>query len=369
MSDINISIEEIKGLDMVEFLSYHYGMSFSRCGSQYNCLSPFTIEKEASFFVGLVDKHWLFKDFSSGYGGSLIDFVLIKEGFSEVSQALAYIRGLIAHSHDRLELGHLAGPPSRCTSVESKRTVLGYDLNYLYSKLQRNDNLICRQYLNRRGISPGLIDKLCATGMLLHNRYRGRSYCCFAVFNAKGQLCCLDNHQIGGRKKFVLGHKAIFSLDFDILSNVEEVFVCEGIIDYLSLKILEKNRLPGIALLGNVFSSDTEIFRAARKIISAFDNDAAGIHGFLELKKTFPTRHFRVYNFSNCKDANEYLQKVKLRANNRVKHPKNPDKLSGTRDKNFITVKKTAETTTNIKDNISKSSVSWRLHGRTAPMN
>jgi len=88
-----LNVEEIKSLNMVEVLNRHYGMNFQITGGQHVSLSPFTSESNPSFHVRQAqDGHWLFKDFSSGHGGSLIDFVLIKEGFSEVSEALGHIR-------------------------------------------------------------------------------------------------------------------------------------------------------------------------------------------------------------------------------------------------------------------------------------
>ena len=88
---MTLSIEEIKSLDLVEILTRHYGMNFKKVGNQHVALSPFTQETEPSFFVNYVDGHWLFKDFSSGHGGSFIDFVRIKENVSEVNDAIQHI--------------------------------------------------------------------------------------------------------------------------------------------------------------------------------------------------------------------------------------------------------------------------------------
>ena len=106
-----LGIEEVKRLNMVDFLSRHYGIDFSRGGvsahsggqcdhGQYCCLSPFKEERKPSFFVREVDGHWLFKDFCSGYGGSLIDFVLLREGFSQVSEALNHIGRLLVRGDE-----------------------------------------------------------------------------------------------------------------------------------------------------------------------------------------------------------------------------------------------------------------------------
>ena len=77
---MELSIEGLKGLNLVEFLNRHYQLRFRRVGNQFACNSPFTEEKTPSFFIRRVEGLWLFKDFSSGFAGSIFDFVRIKEG-------------------------------------------------------------------------------------------------------------------------------------------------------------------------------------------------------------------------------------------------------------------------------------------------
>jgi transposase-like protein len=311
-------IEEVKRLNMVDFLSCHYGLDFSvsgvdvqgHSGRGYCCLSPFTQERNASFFVRQVDGHWLFKDFSSGHGGSLIDFILLKEGLVEVSEALSYIGQLLCGGNGGA--GGSAPPPSP-TSPSSSSIKRGCDVESLYAKLRRNDARHCRDYLSSRGICEGVINHLYERGVLVHNKYEGNSYCCFAVFDHCGRLRCLDNHQIGGDGKFVLGGKHPFSLDWKPLPLSQRVFVSESIIDYLSIKTLEGFSFRGLALLGNVINFNSDLFASAGEIVSALDGDAGGFRAFLDLEESFSDRVLQVYDFGDSKDANEYLQKQKSR--------------------------------------------------------
>ncbi len=325
-------IEEVKRLNMVEFLSGHYGLNFSKDGvagnsvGQYCCLSPFKEEATASFFIREVDGHWLFKDFSSGHGGSLIDFVLLKEGFGQVREALSHIEHLLGGkrggSGGQGSFPLSSSPP---TSIPKR-----YNVEELYNTFRRNDVRHCREYLLDRGISEEAVEDLCRRELLVHNQYKGNSYCCFAVFNAAGKLRCLDNHQIGGDGKFVLGNKRPFSLDWEQLPLNERVFVTESVIDYLSLKTLEGNDFRGVALLGNVLNFSTELFGSAREIVSALDGDSGGFSAFLDLEEKFSDRVVRVYDFGDSKDANEYLQKCKQRQGGKRLSAK--DKLSLYRD-------------------------------------
>ena len=299
-----LSSEEIKSLDMVEFLSRYYGLAFTAVGREYACLSPFNDEQKASFFVGLVDGHWLFHDFSSGHSGSLIDFVQLKEGFSQVSEAMVHIGNLLGQSGGGLN-GRVEVLPNASKSGNSR-----YDVRELYETLRHNNVGVCRDYLLGRGIGQEIVQELVSRDILVHNRYRGQSYCCFAVFDGSGELCCLDNHEIDGDGKFVLGNKSIFSLDWERFSQAERLYVTEGIIDYLSIKTLEGVDIAAIALLGNMVKFDPGLFHSVGVIMSALDGDVGGFRGFLELQETFPDREFCVYDFGDSKDANAYLQSI-----------------------------------------------------------
>jgi DNA primase len=337
-----LGIEEVKQLNMVDFLSHHYGLDFSK-GSvlkhrggqgQYCCLSPFKEESNPSFFVRDVNGHWLFKDFCSGHGGSLIDFVLLKEGFSQVSEALNHICKLLVRGSENEGKGKGKGEAcndrvfgfsssSAAKLIDSTPALRvrerEYDINRLYSKFRHNDVGNCRDYLFKRGISEELVADLCSRGYLVHNMYKDISYCCFAVFDYSGQLCCLDNHEIDGDGKFVLGNKHPFSMDWRNFPLSQRVFVTESIIDYLSLKTLEGINFRGIALLGNVINFSSSLFPSALEIVSAFDGDAGGFSAFLDLEEIFNGKVSRVsvYDFGESKDASEHLQTQNKRKKSR----------------------------------------------------
>jgi len=101
-------IETYKQVNLVEFLTEHYGLKFKKSGSGYVAGSPFGADKKPSFFVRQLGNRWLFKDFSSGLGGSIIDLVGHLEQLSGV--------GAILRRLEQLAGGH-------CTSVavEEKR--------------------------------------------------------------------------------------------------------------------------------------------------------------------------------------------------------------------------------------------------------
>lgn len=298
---MSVCIESLKQMNLVDFLTDHYGLHFTRSGSGYVASSPFGEDRRPSFFVRMKEGRWLFKDFSSGLGGSIIDLVQHLEGLSGLGRVFRRIEQLVG--------GRIASlSPSAVDADVERSKGRGYDIDELYQRFLREDSDACRRYLLGRGIDPELVEGLIADGEVVHNRYKGKSYCCFAVRDAAGALRCLDNHEIEGGGKFVLGAKSVFSRDWPEFAEATEAFVSEGIIDYLSIKTLEGGSLPGIALLGNQLIFDAALFAGVSRIIAAFDKDRGGISAFVDLMERYPDKELSQYPLGGHEDPNELLQ-------------------------------------------------------------
>jgi len=302
------SVEALKHVNLVEFLSRHYGLQFRRRGAAVACHSPFGEESVPSFFVRQVDGHWLFKDFSSGVGGTIFDFVRMKEKLGSFTEALIFLRRLVPSS----SFGRIPESPDRSENTIAARR---YNIKALYERFRRDDPRICRHYLLRRGIRPALVEELIRDGTVVHNRYGGFSYCCFAVRGVAGELRCLDNHAVKGRKKFVLGSKSPFSREWKDVDGARIVFLAEGIIDYLSVKTLECTPPPGLALLGNQLCFDRSLLARTEVLVSAFDADHGGSSALMALRQRYPGAKVQIYDLKGNKDPNELL--VALRSGKR----------------------------------------------------
>lgn len=308
MSDL--SIEAIKQLDLVEFLSCHYGLEFSRQGAAYVCRSPFSDDQNPSFFVRLVSGHWLFKDFSSGAGGTIFDFVWIKEKLASFAEAFAWIRRLLGSGRPTVSC-MVELDSGRDNAQKDTGSDRPYDVERLYERFRGEDPQVCRDYLLGRGILPELVDSLIRHGIVVHNRYEGRSWCCFAVHDDRGHLACLDNHAVDGSGKFVLGRKIVFTCEWQAVKIATKVFVTEGIIDYLSVKTLELNPPPGIALLGNQLNFEPELLAHTQTLISALDTDDGGVGALYDLQQMYPRKDIEIYNLEDFKDPNELLMDIR----------------------------------------------------------
>lgn len=314
-------IEYLKRLNMAELLSRHYQMQFTQKGNVYASLSPFGEESEPSFFIKQEsDGHWLFKDFSSGHGGSIIDFVMLKENLKGVSDAIKHLQWLLNQNRD-----------SHITELKPpKMTTVGkvYDVHYIYNQIKNNNIDASRDYLLRRGILASLVDQLIDEQILLCNRHQNVSYCTFAVYDQDKDLRCLDNHAIEGSNKFVLGQKHIFSMDWPQLQQGNRIYICESIIDYLSIKTLDGVNSTGIALLGNQLNGyDLEFLNNTPTLVSCFDNDGGGFSGYLDLIERYPGKQIEIYELqANQKDINDRLLSEKQ--SQRVENLTAQDKLA-----------------------------------------
>jgi len=301
-------VEALKRINLVEFLSQHYGLQFERRGAGFACRSPFTQESTPSFFVRLVDGHWLFKDFSGGAGGTIFDFVRMKEKLGSFSEAWAFVRRLLGSfplgqaKQDGSGNDHVGDRAESAPAADRS-----YNVEALYERFRQENPEVCRQYLLSRGIAADLVEGLIHNGTVVHNRHGGRSWCTFAVRDDKGQLRCLDNHAIEGKEKFILGSKSPFSLEWEELKGAKVVFLAEGIIDYLSVKTLEYAPPPGLALLGNQLCFEASLLERAEVLLSAMDDDRGGDSAMLDLKIQYPEIEVRIYDLEGYKDPNELL--------------------------------------------------------------
>lgn len=305
---MDCSVEALKRVNLVEFLWRHYGLQFQRRGAAFACRSPFTEESSPSFFVRLVDGHWLFKDFSGGTGGTIFDFVRMKEKLGSFSEALCFVRRLLCGSW--VHQAKQGEADADAAAVPSESMPAGdhpYDVEALYERFRREDPGVCRRYLLGRGIKADLVEELIGDGTVVHNRHGGRSWCTFAVRDQRGQLKCLDSHAVEGTGKFVLGSKSPFSREWGDVERARVVFLTEGIIDYLSVKTLECTPPPGLALLGNQLCFAPSLLERAEVLLSAMDDDRGGDSAVLDLKILYPEKEVRIYDLEGYKDPNELL--------------------------------------------------------------
>jgi hypothetical protein len=154
-----------------------------------------------------------------------------------------------------------------------------------------------------------LVDRLLGDGTVLSNQYGGSSWCCFAVRDAEGKLRGLFNRCLEGEEKFLLGERWGFCLEWERLAEAEQVYVCEGIIDALSLKSLLGTDQVVVALQGSHLSEAmAELLAPAKRLIAAVDADEAGDRLWGQLCNRFKAGCLERFDLEGSGDPNELLQ-------------------------------------------------------------
>jgi len=296
-----MTIEELKQLDLVELLTRAWGMSFRPEGGSFVARSPFSEDRNASFYVARSsDGHWVYCDHSDGSSGSVIDLMMRKLQNSDFGGACAEARRLA-------EQCGVSACGSACPAAPLPQT----DWQWLHERLRANDASVCREYLVGRDLDEALVDELIGAGVIVLNRLDGSRYCCFAVHDASGRLQSLFNRRIDGpseREKFLLGRQAPFCVDWSGVATARSVSLCESIIDALSLLTVDPAACV-IAVPGAHYDLSQLQLPDAVQLIDAFDADQAGRSAAGRLQQAFAGRQVDRFDMFGAHDLNEFLQR------------------------------------------------------------
>jgi DNA primase len=166
------AIDEVKTRLSIEDVISEY-VPLKRAGRNWKGLSPFTSEKTASFVVSPEKQIW--KDFSSGKGGSMFDFVMEVEGldFKGALELLARKAGIDLEQYKS---------PSRQTGPNKERLYQLLDASAKFYQLQFSKNQKAIEYVFKKrqftketaltwrlGYSPN-------TGDALHNFAKSKGF-------------------------------------------------------------------------------------------------------------------------------------------------------------------------------------------------
>lgn len=297
-----MTIEEMKRLNLVELLGRAWGMSFRQEGGSFVALSPWSEETKPSFYAACApDGHWVYCDHSAGSSGSVIDLMMRKLQTSDFGQACEEVR----------RLAQLLGLNPLSTPVAAATACAQVDWQWLHGRLRANDAAPCRSYLVGRGLDEALVDGLIAAGDVVCNIVDGSRYCCFAVRDAGGRLHSLFNRRIDGpsdREKFLLGRQHPFCTDWGRLAKAPVVYLCEAIIDALSLLTLRADACV-LAIAGAHAEMAMLPLPASARLIDAFDADAAGRAAAARLQVVFTHHKVDRFDLLGAHDVNDYLQR------------------------------------------------------------
>ena len=239
-------------------------------------LSPFRIEKTASFKVNRKLNRWF--DHGEQQGGNVIDFVILKFGFS-VSEALNYLE----------QFSDFISPHQHVFEVENK-------VDHI-EKIIPVQHLALIQYLQSRGIS-----NFHNTSNLkeVHYSIKDKKYFALGFRNNSGGFEIRSKYA-----KICLGNKDISYLK----SDRKSLTIFEGFFDFLSFFQSENQSKKSDYLILNsvaLISKNIEILKNYETINLYLDNDSAGDKYTNLIIEKIPNAVDCRAVFKDYKDLNEY---------------------------------------------------------------
>lgn len=306
------TIDKVFSLDIVEVIM-NEGVALKKQGSNFAGLSPFTNEKTPSFMVSPVKQ--IFKCFSSGIGGNVVQFIKEKQGLN-FPEAIKYLAN--KYSIPILE--------TEKTDEEKQLELQKESIFIINENVAKQYESILKTYpgaldyiLNKRNISSEMIDKfnlgfapsnnIIATFILnnhfdwklavessivgykdgnLYDRFVNRIM--FPIKNHTGKIVGFGGRYIGTNKnmaKYINTSDTIVYNKSNILYGLYEAkkaitekgtaYLSEGYLDVISF--FKKGIENIVAPCGTAFTSEQAslLKRYAKRVTIIFDSDGPGI--------------------------------------------------------------------------------------------
>ena len=283
-----MNIDQIKQIKLQDFLAAMGCKPVKQYGVNLMYLSPFRMEKHASFKVNTENNQWY--DFGIGRGGNIIALAELLYNSSDVSYLI--------HQIERNAPSSVSGslPTVKPTTPQNS-------FEHLQVLPITHPALI--KYLEERCIDVETARTVCKE---LHFDTRGKHYFGIGFPNIAG------GYEI--RNPFFKGCIAPKDISHFYAEEPKKVcFVFEGFMDLLSFMTLQRKENDGLKRQDYlVLNSVTNIHKVAKRLsrydsVQCFlDNDEAGRNAYLQLSKELGktvTDASTLYN--GFKDLNEYL--------------------------------------------------------------
>ncbi|MCB0525757.1 MAG: toprim domain-containing protein [Saprospiraceae bacterium] len=317
-----MNVKQAKQLDfpaLLEKMGYQpEPCGIRKQGNEIWYKSPLAAEQTASFHLTKGNKvAWVFKCFSTGQEGTILDFVIAHEGYRahDVKAALAFLRSKFPGPlfAPKREGGPNTNQPSFSFHKQAEPeqdTAPQRDLEYIEDLPLKSGSLL--SYLeNKRCIPPAL-----ASTYLRLVRYKNlknnKTYYAFGMKNRAGGF------EIRAASDQYSFKSALIARDITIIRGNNDqngVLVFEGMTDFLSYLVVSKSTQPfcDTLILHSVNSyqnaADHIRNRAYISIHTFLDNDSTGRRCTGRFADDFGTHHIsHSENFAPHKDVNAALK-------------------------------------------------------------
>lgn len=282
-----MTIQEIKTIQISDFLSNKGYEPISKKGNKWWYLSPLRSEHTASFKVDTNKNLWY--DFGLGGGGNILDLAMELYHTNNIPEVLRM-------------MSHSTVIPVRSSQPTTRQEPAPFE----DIEVRELAHPALLSYLSTRGINSDIGKSLCVE---MHYKSNGKNYFAVGFRNDAGGYE-LRNPYFKG----CIAPKEITT----ITSHEAECHVFEGFIDYLSYLILYGkceavvlNSIVNIPHAIPILSNYSQVF-------CHLDNDAAGRKGTQQIIAGLGNKCVDAANeYSGYKDFNEYLVSKRLKQEGR----------------------------------------------------
>lgn len=279
------SIEDIKHIPETWIYEHFLNLSVKLTGQNITLSSVFTQEKTPSFFIYFKNNKYLFKDFSSGYGGDAIQLIM-KLYSCTYLEALNLIYKTYSNSNINKTANQLN------YKIKSKFKINNYEI--------REYNINDKTFWTKYNIGKKLLTKHDVYPLSffeLNNEEKVLTYrapLIYGYFNNEGKLLRIYVPSInkGVKSKFFIINP------FEIQGYNQLDYSCDYLIitssmkDLLTIKSFNIKNLTGIAVLNETVKLNSgvmsSLFKKFKKIFILLDNDKAGIKSTQEYVLLYP---------------------------------------------------------------------------------
>ena len=302
---MDLTIEEIKAISIVDYLS-RYGHNAQKVqGNRYWYLSPLPYhnEKHASFKVDADINMWY--DFALGQGGNIINLVQEMHPEKSKSEVIVHLKefsgGIITPINSR-------PVPNMNELVERNENIVS-DTDVVRVVELSHPNLL--QYLTSRGINLDVARKYCKE---VYYTFKGQyQFYAIAFMNQSGGM---ETRNM--RFKRCIGKKDITIISKQREYAVRQCCVFEGFFDFLSYKTCRKNHDNWLCLEKScdyvVLNSVALVSKAIKyleyydKVHLYLDNDQAGRDATWTIMDNLGEKaKDESFRYSNFGDINDFL--------------------------------------------------------------
>lgn len=310
------TIDECLNLDIVQVIGQY--VDLKRSGSNYSGLSPFTSERTASFMVS--PSKGIFKDFSSGKGGNLIQFIMEQETLS-FPEAVRFLCN--NYQIEFLETEKTDEEKSLELEKEGIHLINVFANSYFVEKLNSTPGAL--DYLNKtRGISNEYINKFGIgfsgsssselASRIIDNKFswqiavkasiisykdnklfdRYRSRITFPIKSPTGNIIGFGGRYVGTKEKvakyinssdsIVYNKSMVLYGIFEAKKSItakDKVYLVEGYLDVVQFH--QRGIENTISTSGTAITKEQAslIKRFTKNVVIIFDSDKAGINSMI----------------------------------------------------------------------------------------